>query len=243
LGNPHRRRILDLLAQGPATTGDLAARFENLSRYAVMQHLGVLVEANLVLVRRSGRERHNYANPIPLRRIYERWVSRHIDGIAAGMLALQRHVEEETMDDSAGRIIKIELETRIEAPRARVFEALTTGVDAWWPHRTREDARIVFEPRLGGLIYEDWGDGKGLVYGEIVAYDPPRFSKVRGPGGVGFGVTSLNRDELEEDGEGTIYRKMLQMWGDVPDEIADMYESGTQSVADALKAYVEGAAA
>lgn len=240
LSNPHRRRILDLLADGPSTTGAVAAEFTALSRYAVMQHLGVLEEAGLVLARRRGRERFNHANPVPLRRIYERWVSRHADRAAGDVLALQRHLEEGALEETAGRIIKFELETRIDAPRERVFEALTTGMDAWWPHRTRDDAVIVFESRLGGLLYEDWGDGKGLVYGEVVAFDPPRFSKLRGPGGVGFGVTSFNRDELEEDGDGTIYRKSLQMWGDVSDEAAEMYESGTRSLLAALRRYLEG---
>lgn len=76
LASPVRRAILDALRDGPLTTGALAAGFPDLTRFAVMQHLRVLAEAELVVARRSGRERYNYLNPVPLQRLYDRWVSR-----------------------------------------------------------------------------------------------------------------------------------------------------------------------
>lgn len=76
LANPVRRTILDELRDGPLTTGGLAQRFPDHSRFAVMQHLGVLEEADLVLVRREGRRRFNHLNPVPIQRIHDRWVSR-----------------------------------------------------------------------------------------------------------------------------------------------------------------------
>ena len=93
LANPQRRRILDLLRGKPRTTGELAARFGDLSRYAVMQHLGVLVEAGLVVVRRDGRERWNHLNPVPIRAIYERWVSRYAEQDAKALISLKGFVE------------------------------------------------------------------------------------------------------------------------------------------------------
>ena len=69
-----RREILDPLRAGPKTTGWLDGRLTTLSRYAVMQHLGVLVDAGLVLVRREGRYRYDYLNAVPLRDLYERRV-------------------------------------------------------------------------------------------------------------------------------------------------------------------------
>lgn len=62
---------------GPLTTGALADRFPEITRFAVMQHLRVLEEAELVVPRRDGRERYNYLNPVPIQRIYDRWVSRY----------------------------------------------------------------------------------------------------------------------------------------------------------------------
>jgi DNA-binding transcriptional ArsR family regulator len=74
LASPWRRRLLDLLREAPATTGALASQLPELSRFAVMQHLGVLTDAGVVVVERRGRDRVNHLNPVPLREWYERWV-------------------------------------------------------------------------------------------------------------------------------------------------------------------------
>lgn len=74
LANETRRTILDALKPGPLTTGALAELLSTLDRTTVMQHLGVLQKANLVIVERKGRERWNYLNAIPIQRIHERWI-------------------------------------------------------------------------------------------------------------------------------------------------------------------------
>ena len=94
LSDPTRRRILDLLRAHPATTGELAAAFPEVTRFAVMKHLGVLEEVELVLVRRKGRERWNHLNPAPIRRIYERWMAPFAEEVAMTASALKRYAEE-----------------------------------------------------------------------------------------------------------------------------------------------------
>ena len=101
LANPTRRRILDALREGPATTGTLAALFPELSRYAVMQHLGVLAEADLVISRRVGRERFNYLNPVPVQRIYDRWVVRYMQPWTEALVSLREQLEREEGEESA----------------------------------------------------------------------------------------------------------------------------------------------
>lgn len=93
LANPMRRAFLDALRRGPKTTGEIADLFPAVSRFAVMQHLAVLEEAQLVVVRRHGRNRWNLLNPIPIRCIYERWVSRYDDVVAADLTALKARIE------------------------------------------------------------------------------------------------------------------------------------------------------
>ena len=75
LSSPHRRAILDALRDGPLTTTALCEGLPELSRFAVMQHLGVLVRAGVVLVRRNGRERWNELNAVPIQRELERWLN------------------------------------------------------------------------------------------------------------------------------------------------------------------------
>ncbi len=74
LSAPIRRQILDVLKGKPQTTGALCAAFPEVDRCTVMQHLRVLEAAELVIVRRVGRERWNHLNPLPIRDIHERWI-------------------------------------------------------------------------------------------------------------------------------------------------------------------------
>jgi len=72
-----RREILDVLKDRPQTTGELCARFPALDRCTVMQHLKVLEGADLVIVKREGRERWNHLNPLPIKHIHDRWIGPH----------------------------------------------------------------------------------------------------------------------------------------------------------------------
>jgi len=93
LADPTRRALLDLLHAQPATTGALCAQMAPLTRTAVMKHLDVLVEAELVVIRRRGRHRWNYFNGVPLQRIYDRWMSRHVGALASSLVRLKTHIE------------------------------------------------------------------------------------------------------------------------------------------------------
>jgi DNA-binding transcriptional ArsR family regulator len=102
LADPSRRRMLDLLRDGPRTTCDLCGSFES-SRFAVMKHLRVLEHARLILVRRRGRERWNYLNPIPIQTIYERWLTPYAALWAGELLDLKRTVERREEKQKARR--------------------------------------------------------------------------------------------------------------------------------------------
>ena len=102
LANPHRRRILDVLRDKPSTTGDLAdALGEN--RFLVMQHLNRLRVADLVVVEVDGRRRINHLNPVPIQRIYERWVGKYQGDWAAALIGLKRTVEAKSKKHQARR--------------------------------------------------------------------------------------------------------------------------------------------
>jgi DNA-binding transcriptional ArsR family regulator len=93
LAHPVRRAVLDLLYGGPLTTSAIAEHFPELSRFAVMQHLGVLGEAELVLSRKEGRERYNYLNPVPIQQVYDRWVSRYLQPWTEALVSLKDELE------------------------------------------------------------------------------------------------------------------------------------------------------
>jgi DNA-binding transcriptional ArsR family regulator len=203
LASQWRRRLLDQLRSAPATTGQLAERLPEISRFAVMQHLGVLVEAGLVIPERRGRDRVNHLNPIPLREWYERWVQPMADTGAAELLALKRTVEKGSTDMSDAtepiRTVRLAYDLRINATAERTFEVMTQQMLDWRPQtyggdRTR---RVVLEPRIGGAHYEDWGPPAGHLYGHVTVYDPPTRWATRGRLSDG---TILDSDyELTED--------------------------------------------
>ena len=93
LGHQVRRQMLDDLKDQPLTTGTLVAHFPDLDRCTVMQHLGVLEEAGLVIPQRRGRERWNHLNPVPIHDIHERWIGPHAAGAVARLASLKQRLE------------------------------------------------------------------------------------------------------------------------------------------------------
>jgi DNA-binding transcriptional ArsR family regulator len=74
LGDPTRRRLLDLLCErNGQTLGQLCENLD-MARQSATQHLGILEAANLVTTIRRGREKLHFINPVPLHEVYERWV-------------------------------------------------------------------------------------------------------------------------------------------------------------------------
>jgi DNA-binding transcriptional ArsR family regulator len=94
LSDPTRRAILDRLRNGPLTTTEIVDRFPDLTRFGVMKHLGVLRDAGLVQDRREGRRRINRLNVVPIRLIYERWVTCYQDLWASKLTSLKKSLED-----------------------------------------------------------------------------------------------------------------------------------------------------
>jgi DNA-binding transcriptional ArsR family regulator/uncharacterized protein YndB with AHSA1/START domain len=245
LSNPVRRRVLDLLRERARTTGEVAAAFPALSRFAVMQHLGVLEAAGLVLVRREGTRRFNTLNPVPLRQIYERWVSARAGLEAASALELKRYVERaegggRAMEMAAGKLEKIEMEVRLAARPERVFAALTVEMDRWWPFRFRPEGKLVVEPHVGGRCWEDWGEGQGALHGFITYYEPPVKLGNCGIGAMADSYASTRWVTIEPEGEGSVCRMSLTLWGAVPEEAVTMYREGNRAIFERhLREYLE----
>src|SRR5258708_6996025 len=94
LADARRRAILDLLKDAPRTTGELCAHFEpSLDRCSVMQHIGVLERAELIVSRREGRHRWNYLNAGPVKDIYDRGISPYAKEAGELLARLKRDLE------------------------------------------------------------------------------------------------------------------------------------------------------
>ena len=95
LADPTRRQLLDQLFERDGQS--LSALEEGLpmSRFGVMKHLRVLEEAGLVTTRRRGREKLHYLNPVPIRLIHDRWVSKYAEPWASALSELKKELEDE----------------------------------------------------------------------------------------------------------------------------------------------------
>ncbi len=93
LAGADRRKILDLLREAPMTTGEIVKHLKHLDRTTVMQHLGVLERARLIITRKEGRCRWNYLDVSPIQRIHERWIQAYAAPSAAFLSKLQRDLE------------------------------------------------------------------------------------------------------------------------------------------------------
>ncbi len=93
LAGTDRRKILDLLRDAPMTTGALGKQLPWLDRTTVMQHLGVLENARLIISKKEGRCRWNYLDIGPIQRIHERWIQAYAMPSASMLSKIQQDLE------------------------------------------------------------------------------------------------------------------------------------------------------
>ena len=253
LADPTRRRLLDLLRDGPRTTGDLCDAFK-VSRFAVMKHLAILESVRLIVVRRQGRERWNHLNAVPIRQVYERWVKPYEEIWATRLLRFSEYVESGSEEvtvaakkktSSEFRVAQVELEVAITATPDRVWTALTREAGKWWPREFYVGADpkgFHIEPILGGRMYEDWGNGGGLMWAQVIGIDPPRSIDLLGHLTAAFGgpATTQFRIEIAAKGRNSVLKVSDTIFGNLGDEKAERTREGWAFLFDqALRKYVE----
>jgi uncharacterized protein YndB with AHSA1/START domain/DNA-binding transcriptional ArsR family regulator len=164
LADPTRRSLLDELFRHDGQT--LSALEERLpmTRFGVMKHLRVLEDAGLVVTRKRGREKLHFLNPVPIRLVHDRWVSKYAEPWAAGLSELKQNLE--------GRVMEKVFEIYIKTTPERLWEAITNpelrakysfgvGVESDWTNGSPYRAE---HPRAGMAISE----------GENLEVDAPR---------------------------------------------------------------------
>ena len=117
LADPTRRGLLDeLFREDGQTLSELEARVP-MTRFGVMKHLKVLEEAGLVVSRRSGREKLHFLNPVPIRLVHDRWVSKYTEPWASALVGLKTEIEDGQME----KVFEIYIKTTPE----RLWDAIT----------------------------------------------------------------------------------------------------------------------
>lgn len=247
LADPTRREILDLLRQAPRTTGALSEQFPT-TRFAIMKHLNVLETAGLVVVRRQGRERWNHLNAVPLELMYERWVKPYQALWASRVTNLKARIEGENMLTAtvASTVEQVEVEIEIAANPERVWKALVEDTNFWWPKDFYTSPRVkgfYIEPRLGGRVFEDWGDGAGVIWFQVFAVNPLHSIDLEGCMAVPYGPAhTLLHLELEARGAVTVLKvsdSTIGLRHDCSDGGGTKADGWRQVFEGGLKKYIE----
>jgi len=163
LADPSRRKLLDALFKHDGQTLGALERRLPMTRFGVMKHLRVLEEARLVVTQRRGREKLHFLNPVPIRLVHDRWVSKYAEPWAAKLSDLKRNLEDGTME----KVFEIYIKTTPE----RLWEAITN------PEMRKKYS-------FGVAVKSDWKPGSRheagnqkaglLMEGENLEVDPPR---------------------------------------------------------------------
>jgi uncharacterized protein YndB with AHSA1/START domain len=162
LADPTRRSLLDELHRTDGQTlSALGERFD-MTRFGVMKHLRQLEEAGLVVTRRQGREKLHFLNPVPIRLVHDRWVTKYTEPWAAGLA---------------------ELKARLERPMEKVFEIyIRTTAERLWEAITDPEIRAKYN--FGSRVDAEWKPGSRLEMshpnaagllgeGEVLEVDAP----------------------------------------------------------------------
>jgi DNA-binding transcriptional ArsR family regulator/uncharacterized protein YndB with AHSA1/START domain len=169
ISDPSRRLLLDALFERDGQTlGELVALLPEMTRFGVMSHLGVLEEAGLVATRRQGRSKFHYLNPVPIRLIHDRWISRYAEPRVGAIAGIKARVE--TGD------------TKMDKP-AHVYSAYIRGTaeEVWDaivnPDKTQQyyyGTRVASDWEVGSAMAYSYPDGTLASTGEIISIDPPK---------------------------------------------------------------------
>jgi uncharacterized protein YndB with AHSA1/START domain/DNA-binding transcriptional ArsR family regulator len=178
LAAPTRRKLLDALFQRDGQTLSALERRFPMTRFGVMKHLAVLEEANLVVSRKRGREKLHFLNPVPIRLVHDRWVSKYAEPWAATLSGIKTELEEEKMEkvpDAGIQLGKNEdvavFEIFIKTTPERLWEAIT-------------DPKMRAKYSFGVETNSEWTTGSeyksgvpgviDIAAGENLEVDPPR---------------------------------------------------------------------
>jgi uncharacterized protein YndB with AHSA1/START domain len=192
LADPTRRSLLDeLFVRDGQTLSELEERFA-MTRFGVMKHLKLLEEAGLVVSRRRGRQKLHFLNPVPIRLVHDRWVSKYAEPWVAGLGEIKKRLESQME-----KVFEIYIHTTPE----RLWEAIT-------------DPEIRSKYNFGAGVVSDWTvgsrfdmgvaqSGLQLGEGEILEVDPPHR--------LVHTMTALWGDDVKSEGASRVTWEITQV--------------------------------
>ncbi|MCL4144574.1 UNVERIFIED_CONTAM: hypothetical protein GTU68_054583 [Idotea baltica] len=248
---------MDLVRESPKTTGELVElvkAFADIKRCAVMKHLAVLEKANLIIPKKKGKYRWNHINAIPLQEAYERWVKKYESQWARQLVELRKFVEDQEVErnllttnnmETTANSLNILMEIPIQVGIQQVWDCLIKDISIWWRkdfHSSPKTKKFILEPKIGGRMYEDYGNDEGLLWANVIVLDSPQTLELKGHLTPEFGgpAVSFLKLSLKEDGENTILTLSDTVFGEVSEASRKSLQSGWELLfAESFKNYAE----
>lgn len=218
INDPSRRLLLDQLYERDGQSlGELCSHLPEMTRYGVMNHLRILEEAELVTTLKQGRQKFHYLNPVPIRLVHDRWISRFSEPRVATITAIKAHVEER--QDVMHKPAHI-YTSYIRGSADDVWDAITN------PERTVQyfygtAVESNWEP--GGEMNYRYPDGTPAATGHIIAIDPPHRLE--------FTFHAMWDEALTAEGAAReVWR--LQEMGEMVELTIELYDIGEKTLED-----------
>jgi DNA-binding transcriptional ArsR family regulator len=220
LSDPTRRSILNLLKSAPRTTGEISDQFKDLSRFAVMKHLGVLEKAGLLTIKREGKFRYNYFNPAPIQGTYEEWLN-NLTKLSFYSTPTKGKM---SRNKQAVHSSKVQLSLTFDASKKTVWKHLTQDVSKWWLKENfshPKTKKVILELKPGGLLYEVINSKEGFVWATVmgVHHENTLLWKGQVPATLGGPALSFVSISLESKGPQTILQFTEVILGEVSDKL------------------------
>jgi len=168
LGDASRRLLLDrLFERDGQSLSELCVNLPTMTRFGVMKHLTVLEQAGLVVTRKHGREKLHYLNPVPIRLVHDRWISKYAEPHVRALTELKRNLEGTPAMSKPTYVHEIVIRAAID----KVWQALT---DPDFTQRYYYGSRVEMPNLSAGSPYRyTSAEGSSLIEGEVLDADPP----------------------------------------------------------------------
>ena len=234
LADRHRRTLLDRLRERDGQTlRELEAALPQMTRFGVMKHLRVLEDAHLVVTRRDGRRKLHFLNPVPIRLVADRWISRYAEPLVGALADIKHSAENRTMAESPKHVYEV----YIAASPEQVWRAIT---ESEFTRQYYYDNSIESDWQPGSTLVYRNPDGTEAIQGKIIEADPPRRlvhtfffpGTDESPSRCTWSIEPRGAASLlilthdEFDGETSTYRSVAHGWVPVLSGLKTLLETG-----------------
>jgi DNA-binding transcriptional ArsR family regulator/uncharacterized protein YndB with AHSA1/START domain len=218
INDPSRRLLLDALYERDGQTlGELCACLPDMTRYGVMNHLKVLEEAELVTTHKQGRQKFHYLNPVPIKLVHDRWISRFAEPRVGAIAGVKARLE--TGEHKMDRPVHV-YKSYIRGSSEEVWDAITN------PEKTVQyfyGTAVESDWEVGSPMNYRYPDGSLASRGEILSIDPPKRME--------FTFLPLWDESLEAEGPAREVWALTEM-GEMVELRVEIYEIGEKSLED-----------